>query len=160
MPLPWLKLWVEALDDSKLTRLSLAERGAWWGLMALAGKCEADGKITSGGKGLDLDEIADSLHIKTPEDRQSLESMIDKMKERGSLVWNGKTLTVVNYVKRNRVPDSARPEAVAERQRQHREREKTGALPPTRSDDPDKYTKGPRGHMVHVKYPDKKEPTK
>jgi len=51
MPLPWIKMWLEALDDPKLTRLSLAQRGAWWALLKLAGKCDAGGKIVSGARG-------------------------------------------------------------------------------------------------------------
>jgi len=119
MPLPWIKLWLESLDDPKLTRLSLAERGAWWGILGLAGK------IVSGGSGLDIDEIADALHIKTGEDQKALESMIAKMEQRGSLLWNeGHTLTVVHWEERQRIPSSARPESVAERVRRYRERRK------------------------------------
>lgn len=124
MPLPWIKMWLEALDDPKLTRLSLAERGAWWGILALAGKCNAEGKILSGGAGLDMDEIADALHIKTDEDRQALESMIAKMVDRGSLGWNEHTLTVAHWEERQRIPPSLRPEMVAERVRRYRERRK------------------------------------
>lgn len=124
MPLPWIKMWLEALDDPKLTRLSLAERGAWWGLLELAGKCSAGGKLISGEVGLDIDEIADALHIKTSEDRQALESMITKMGKRGSLRWNDNILFVVHYEERQRIPPSARPEAVAERVRLHRKRAK------------------------------------
>ena len=125
MPLPWIKMWLEALDDPKLTRLSLAERGAWWGILELAGKCNAGGKILSGGQGLDIDDISDALHIKTGEDRQALESMIDKMGSRGSLKWNeNNTLTVIHWEERQRIPPSARPEAIAERVRQHRDRRK------------------------------------
>ena len=125
MPLPWIKMWLEALDDPKLTRLSLAEKGAWWGILKLAGKCEAGGKLVSGGVGLDVDEIADALHIKTGDDRQALESMIDKMEKRGSLIWNeDHTLTMVHYEERQRIPPSAQPEAIAERVRLYRERRK------------------------------------
>ena len=144
MPLPWMKMWVEALDDPKLTRLSLAERGAWWGLLKLAHKCEAGGKIVSGGESLGIDEIADALHLKTGEDRQALESMIAKMEKRGSLVWNDDVLTIVHYEERQRIPPSARPEAVAERVRRYRERQKDKKG----EDDQDKYTKGKYGHMV------------
>ena len=124
MPLPWIKMWLEALDDPKLTRLTLAERGAWWGVLKLAGKCDAGGKIISGGQGLDIDEIGEALHIKTGEDRQALESMIAKMEKRASLTWNDDILTVVHYEKRQRIPPSAQPEAVAERVRRHRERKR------------------------------------
>ena len=124
MPLPWIKMWLEALDDPKLTRLSLAERGAWWGLIELAGRCDAGGKIVSGGQGLDMDEIADALHIKT-DDRQALESMVAKMEKRGSLRWNeNNTLTVIHWEERQRIPPSARPEAIADRVRRYRERRK------------------------------------
>lgn len=129
MPLPWIKMWLEALDDPKLTRLSLAEKGAWWSILQLAGKCAADGKVVSGGVGLDMDEIADALHIKTSDDRQALESMIAKMEKRDSLMWNGDVLTVVHWEERQRIPPSARPEAVAERVRRHRERQKGAHTP-------------------------------
>ncbi|MBA7685975.1 hypothetical protein ES703_94406 [subsurface metagenome] len=122
MPLPWIKLWVEALDDPKLTRLPLAERGAWWGILKLAHKCGAGGKLTSGGVGLTMDEIADGLHIKTGEDRAALESMIAQMEKRGSLKWNESALTIIHYDDRQRVAPSSQPEAVADRVRRHRER--------------------------------------
>lgn len=141
MPLPWIKMWLEALDDPKVNRLSLAERGAWWGLLQLAGKCEADGKIVTGGAGLDIDEIADALHIKE-DDRHVLESMIAKMKERGSLKWNQNTLTVVHFEERQRVPPSSRPENIAERVRRFRDKRKS------EQKDPGKFVKGKYGHMV------------
>lgn len=128
--MPWMKMWLEALHDPKLTRLSLAERGAWWGLLQLAGECDAGGKIVSGGEGLGIDEIAEALHIKTAGDRQSLESMMAKMQKRGSLAWNASTLTVVHYEERQRIPPSARPEAVAERVRRHREKKRREAHEP------------------------------
>lgn len=117
-------MWLESLDDPKLTRLSLAERGAWWGILELAGKCDAGGKILSGNVGLDMDEIADALHVKG-DDRQSLESAVAKMEQRGSLLWNeGHILTVVHWEERQRIPLSARPEAIAERVRRYRKHRK------------------------------------
>jgi len=127
MPLPWIKMWLEALDDPKLTRLSLAEQGAWWGVIELAAKCDAKGKLVSGGQPLTIAEIAEALHIKTAGDRKALESMIAKMEQRNSLAWNeGHTLTVVNWEKRQARAPSARPEAVAERVRRFRARTQAG----------------------------------
>lgn len=144
MPLPWIKMWLEALDDPKLTRLSLAEKGAWWGILKLAGKCEAGGKIVSGGQGLDIDEIADALHIKSSEDRGALESMITKLEKRDSLKWNKGVLTVVHWKERQRIPPSAQPDAVAERVRRFRERQKGKKV----DEDPDKFVKGKYGGSV------------
>jgi len=131
MPLPWMKMWLEALDDLKLIRLSLAERGAWWGLLQLAGKCDAGGKIVSGGQGLGINEIIDALHLKSTEDKKALKSMIAKMEDRGSLTWNDNILTVVHYEERQKIPPSSQPAAVAERVRQHRERKKQESSEPT-----------------------------
>ncbi len=124
MPLQWAKMWIEALDDPKLTRLSLAERGAWWGILQLAGKCHADGKLVSGEQPLNMDEISEALHIKTSEDRQALESMIIKMKNRGSFRWNQGALVVVHWKERQSIPPSSTREAIAERVRLHRKRAK------------------------------------
>ena len=142
MPLPWIKMWVEALDDTKLTRMSLAERGAWWGVLKLLRKCEAGDKLIVGGRGLDIDEIADALHIKTEPDRQALESMIDKMEKLGSLKWNHRALTVINWEERQRIPPSSQPAAVAERVRNFRERKKGKEI------DPEKFVKGKYGAAV------------
>ncbi|MBA7551952.1 hypothetical protein ES705_44503 [subsurface metagenome] len=72
-----------------------------------------------------MDEIADALHVKTSDDRQALESMVAKMEKRGSLKWNeNNTLTVIHWEERQRIPPSARPEAIADRVRRYRERRK------------------------------------
>ncbi|GAH63343.1 unnamed protein product, partial [marine sediment metagenome] len=53
---PWLKMWVEWIDDPKMLSLSLAQQGAWWRLLALAQKCMADGLLVKGnGAPLSLD---------------------------------------------------------------------------------------------------------
>ncbi|MBA7699435.1 hypothetical protein ES703_108131 [subsurface metagenome] len=83
-----------------------------------------------------MDEIADALHIKSAEDRQSLESMLAKMEKHGSLKWNRNILDVIHYKERQKVPPSARPEAVTERVRNWREKQKSKVV------DPDKFVKG------------------
>lgn len=133
MALPWAKMWVEALDDSKLTRMGLAERGAWWGLIKLARKLDPEGKnsgkIETGGQGLDLEEIADALHIKSDSDRHAFESMISKMESRGSLKWNGRVLTIVHFEQRQKVPKSSTPEAIADRVRRFRDKKRVRNYP-------------------------------
>ena len=132
-PLPWIKLWLDSLHNQKLIRLSLAERGAWWGLLSLTGELDAGGALSSGGQPLTLDEMAESLHIKEA-DRPHLVSMIQKMTKQGSLAWNGNTLHVVNWHERQHIKPSDRPEAVAERVRRFREKKRASSPTPLPGD--------------------------
>ena len=148
MPLPWIKMWIEALDDPKLLRLTLAERAAWWSLLQLAGKCDGEGKLVIGKAAMEIEEIADALHCKPGEDRKALDSMIEKMESRGSLAWNGQhILTITHWEERQWVPPSSTREAQAQRKRDQRERKKKGIKPG--DDDPNKYIRGKYGGMVN-----------
>jgi len=120
---PWLKMWVEWIDDIKILELTLAEQGTWWRLCTLAQKCAADGALVrDDGAPLSLDEIADILRIKAGDDRKALASMIQKMTTQGSLRWNSKTLFVIHFAERQAKTSSETPEAVRDRQRRFREK--------------------------------------
>jgi len=119
---PWLKLWVEWVDDVKMLALTLAEQGAWWRLCTLAQKCAADGLLVkANGTPLSLDEILDAIRIK-PADRKVFGSMVEKMTDQGSLHWESKTLVITNFAERQAKTTSETPQAVAERVRRYRER--------------------------------------
>lgn len=121
-PKPWLKMWIEWIHDPKMLGLTLAETGAWWKLVTLAQQCVANGQLIKGnGSPLTLPEIANSLHISTPRDMKTLQSMIEKMEAAGSLAWNNHTLTVVHFEERQAKVASESKEAVRERVRRHRE---------------------------------------
>lgn len=125
MPKPWLKMWTEANHDPKMLGLTLAERGVWWAVLALAQECDAEGRlIKGGGMPLTIEEIADCLHIKTKRDLNVLKSMIAKMESQDSLHWNDETLVVTHFVKRQEQVPSGTKEAIKERVRQHRERQR------------------------------------
>ncbi len=120
---PWLKMWVEWIDDPKMLSLSLAEQAAWWRLVTLTKKCAADGLLVKGnGAPLSLDEIADAIRIKTKADRRVFDSMVQKMTDQSSLHWDSKALVVTHFAERQAKTSSATPEAVRERVRLHRER--------------------------------------
>jgi len=119
---PWLKMWVEWIDDPKMLSLSLAEQGAWWRLCTLAKKCAADGYLVKGRVPLSLDEIFNAMRIKTKVDQNVVNSMIDKMTNYGSLHWNSDVLVITHFVERQAKTTSETPEAVRERVRLHRER--------------------------------------
>jgi len=120
---PWLKMWVEWVDDPKMLSLSLAEQGAWWRLCTLAKKCAADGFLVKGrGAPLSLEEIADAIRITAKADRKVFDSMTEKMIDLGSLHWNSKALVVTHFAERQAKTASETHEAVAERVRRFRER--------------------------------------
>ena len=126
---PWLKMWVEWIDDPGMLDLSLAEQGAWWRLVTLAKKCGADGHLVKGhGAPLSLDQIADALRIRTTADRRVFDSMVEKMTDQVSLHWNHATLIITHFAERQAKTTSETPEAVRARVRRYRER-KSG-IPP------------------------------
>ncbi len=122
---PWLKMWVEWVDDPKMLSLSLAEQGAWWRLCTLAKKCAADGFLVKGrGAPLSLDQIADAIRIRTKVDRGVFMSMVTKMTDLGSLHWSSDlALVITNFAARQARTTSETPEAVRDRVRRHRERQ-------------------------------------
>ncbi|MBU2009169.1 MAG: hypothetical protein KJ624_04920 [Chloroflexi bacterium] len=131
-PLPWIRLWLDSLHNLKLLTLTLAEQGAWWRLLMLAGELDAGGALTAGGQPLTLQQVARAVHLEAP-DLPVLESMVTKLTSLGTLAWNGATLYIVNYEEREAVAPSDRPEAVRERVRRYRERARERqrqALPP------------------------------
>jgi len=122
---PWLKMWVEWIDDLKMLDLTLAEQGAWWRLVTLAKKCAADGALVKdNGTPLSLDEIASTLRIKTKTDRKVFDAMIRKLTDQGSLHWNDNVLVVTHFAERQAKTSSQASEAVRERVRRWRERQK------------------------------------
>jgi len=127
---PWFKVWVEWVDDPKMLSLSLAEQGAWWRLCTLAKKCMADGFLAKGnGAPLSLDEIATTIRITTKADRKVFDSMIKKMTEQGSLHWNSKALVITHFAERQAKTASETPEAVRDRVRRYREKQRVTANP-------------------------------
>lgn len=122
-PKPWLRMWIEWIHDPKMHKLTLAEIGAWWGLVTLAGELDAGGKlIRHDGTSLSIPEIATCLHITKVKDLASLNSMIEKMEKGGSLSWNNGTLCINHFPERQFIPPSETKEAVRERVRRHREK--------------------------------------
>ena len=122
---PWLKMWVEWIDDLKMLDLTLAEQGAWWRLVTLAKKCAADGPLVKdNGAPLSLDEIASTLRIITKADRKVFDAMIEKMTDQGSLHWNHNTLIITHFKDRQARTTSKTPEAVRDRVRRFRERQR------------------------------------
>jgi len=121
---PWLKMWVEWIHDPKMLGLTLAETGAWWKLVALAQELAQDGRIAeSAGRPLNIDEVANCLHLSKRNDIKHLLIMIEKMQRQGSLHWEGATLVITKFAERQAQVPSATREAVRDRVKLHRRRQ-------------------------------------
>lgn len=121
-PKPWLKMWIEWIHDAKMLSLTLAEQAAWWKLVSLAQEQAQDGRLATNGRPLNLEEIANCIHLTQREDIKALKGMIRKMTDARSLHWDGAVLVVTNFEKRQAKRASDDAAAAAERQRAHRAR--------------------------------------
>lgn len=56
--MPWVKMYIEMLDDAKLGRLSNSVRWRFVSLILLAGECDAEGYLAQGSEPMTIEEIA------------------------------------------------------------------------------------------------------
>jgi hypothetical protein len=56
--MPWVKMFTEMLDDTKLGRLNNAVRWRFVSLILLAGECDAEGYLTNGSGPMSTEDIA------------------------------------------------------------------------------------------------------
>jgi hypothetical protein len=123
-------MWVAWLHDPFMVGLSAAETGCWWRLYALAHDCQSEGRlVSSNGKPLSLKAIQEAVHITTVTEIRSFSSMVDKMMQEGYLHKDGETYIITNYAEEQKKTPSEEKEAVAERVRRYRERQKKEQLP-------------------------------
>ena len=125
-PLPWTKLWGRDIHDPGLLDLTLAERGIWWSLQALAGECDSDGAFLNGDHPMTLAQVGRSLHL-DPEAQVVLETLVPKMVEKNRLGWDASTLSIVGWDEAQYIPWSYTPEGIRERKERSRQRQ---AAPP------------------------------
>jgi len=129
---PWLKLWaIECLEGSIRYQLNAAERGTWYDLLALARVCGHSGVIADRDmRPFPHDFIANRLNISLV----LLDTTLEKCKAEGRLEENETGIHITHW-------DIYQSEY--ERQKPYRQQGAAGG-----AEDPDKYVKGPLGHMV------------
>lgn len=151
MPKPWLKMWGEWIDDPKINHLSLAEQAAWWRLVTLSHRCNADGALVHGnGLPLTLDDIVAAIRCAGRKNRGVFDSMMAYMIDKESLQWKDETLVVTNLKKRQEMAASETAEAVRERVRRHRERQAVTEKPLLPPNPPTTTKEGDREVEVEV----------
>ena len=103
-PLPWIKLWFDMIGDPKMSRLSIAERGCWTGILLLAGQSPIRGKLMlTETQPMSIQDIEMALKLNRRE-VVVLKSCISKMIDLNSLRWNdNNSLEVIHFKERQEV---------------------------------------------------------
>jgi len=125
----WVKIWVEeSLSGTMRFDFAPDERGVWYDLLVLAGRCRLEGTIAAG-EGVPYPHtwIAGTLNI--PVDL--LDRTLKKCLTSGRIEENHTGLRIINWDKYQSEYDRQKPYRQAKKE------------------DPDKYTKGKYGHMVN-----------
>lgn len=127
----WVKMWVnECLQGTIRFDFGPDERGVWYDLIILAGNCRIPGIISPNGNSpYPHKYIAGLLNI----DLELLEKTLEKCQASGRIEETEQGIKLVNW---------EHYQSEYERQKPYRQAKKV-------EDDPDKFTKGKLGHMVH-----------
>jgi len=118
----WVKLYTEVCTDPDIGELTLAQKGVWMMLLALAGQIDARDENDQETGELDtIARVAWSIRCTTAE----LQDAIAAFQVRGMVEDRDGILWLPNYGKRQRRAPTDRHTAVAERVKRYRERKAT-----------------------------------
>lgn len=128
MAKPWIKVWTEILNDTKLSDLNNDWFGILIKLFLIADKIGKDGLIPGRASqgGYSRQDLAAALKT-TPD---NLNAVLLRLRRGGNMAAILKTFSngdifITQYKKRQQKPPSAEPEAVAERVKKYRGKETT-----------------------------------
>ena len=121
--LPWLKLWVEMLDDEKMQLLTTEQWGIWIKLLLMAQKREHGGWIRKiNGGGYSDEEWVSMLGVGIETWHTTCKLMAGKRMNMIRFNKRSGTLFVINLSKRQARKPSDEPEKTKERQKSSRRR--------------------------------------
>ncbi len=126
MSMSWLKLYTESRNDAKLRSLSADEFRVWFNLLCFSGEQAERGVID-----LPLDLLAIEV---SGADTELLAATIKRLIALRILAQEDKSLTFINFIKRQQRKPSDEPEATRERQKKarkkrHNERDSDSVTP-------------------------------
>jgi hypothetical protein len=119
--MPWVKLYTEMLDEFKLLDLDETVKWRFVQFILLAGECDDNGYITSGGEAISIKKIAMRLRIEPG----PLQDDVEILTKAGLLSEDVDTgaLCVVKFEERQDRPQKVKREQWRESQRRHRSKE-------------------------------------
>jgi len=126
----WVKMYVnECLEGTIRFDFTPAERGVWYDLILLAGRCRTAGTISANeNTPYPHSYIAGLLNI----NQDLLEQVLEKCKQSDRVTEDGSGIHLVNW---------AHYQSEYQRQKPYRQKKQ--------GENPDKYIQGKYGHMVH-----------
>jgi hypothetical protein len=94
--MPWVKLFIDMLDDHKIGKLPRSTRLRFVELLLIAGECDADGGLINGDAPMNLEDIAWRLR----DTAEAVGSDIAKLTAAGVLSDDSGVLCITNFSKR------------------------------------------------------------
>jgi len=96
MPLPWVKIFTEILDDPRFGRLADSQKWRFVQLILIAGECDAEGFLAYADRPMSLEDIAWRLRL----DHDQLINDLNALKSLDLIIAIDNVWHVVNFAKR------------------------------------------------------------
>ncbi|MDP3063904.1 MAG: phage replisome organizer N-terminal domain-containing protein [Chloroflexota bacterium] len=116
---PWIKLWVEMIDDTKVVvSLDPGQRWVWVGLLLVAARSPEPGRLLlPSGRPMNTRQL---WHATKSEELplDHFEATLKTLEEQGMVAWNGECLVVTRWHERQD------PETAAQRMQRYRARQR------------------------------------
>jgi hypothetical protein len=115
--MPWVKLYIDMLDDTKLGKLSRSHRLLFVELLLLAGECDADGGLINGDTPMTTEDIAWRLRA----DQSEVFAGKAELMKAGLLVIDADVTCITNFSKRQGRSQADKRAAWRERKQRQKE---------------------------------------
>ena len=140
--MPWIKLWTETLDDTKMGRIDPATKWRFAELCMMAGESDSEGYLVNGDEAMTVEDIAWRLRANPAE----IGAAVEVLQGAGLVAQDPDGFWfVVNFEKRQGRSQSAKRKAWRERKRRQRERgQDVTDEEPGQEDSPDSVTRESR----------------
>ncbi len=116
--MPWIKVYIEILDDVKILRLSNSQKWRFLSLILFAAECDADGALVTGDSIVTHDDVSIRLRC----DIEELKKDVEKMVSLGLVFMDGDIIVISNFSERQGPTQEEKRKKWRERQRERRSR--------------------------------------
>ncbi|GEM_PF-4162205 len=127
---PWIKLWVELLDDPKIIALTESQRWAWCALLLAAARSPEPGRLLlPNGRAMSPEQVREAARCMGM-DSNAFGETLALLEELDMVRWDDGALEIIHWNQRQEPQDAT----AAERMRRYRERRKQDQPSPSVTD--------------------------